>query len=432
LESIAGWMDISPAALRKLRAGLELQDKSVLDEMGVGAIHTGYADAFFPGTSVLHTRARYLLFVPWVYLELASRKTAPERVRDRKEHIEQWLTERLREREQRQGIIGGAVYPNPPAQPADFTYWSALRTYRLYDGVPRAQLLARWDFRRVVRRDDVYHRDDTFEQSSLGCFDVPPLPRWWMKGDAEVTFRLERGEALYLQEKLAQRDPPSLLGMAASMLGKRARPSARELWEDDFTHRAAEALDARHGGAGLRPGSAQAAIARARDASALALVVRAIYAALVERLHEQDLQQSGRLPLPEGIEQCRERLRSYWTDEDSPIHDACRLSLDELGADIEVPPLLRKLLAFVQERLRAVRRASQVEALLLDDTARELFTRIEGIRKGTRARLPLREGRSRRANFGPDTVRVRKIDYRWSVVAQLLIDIQEALFGGSE
>ncbi|WP_437665387.1 hypothetical protein [Sorangium sp. So ce1182] len=32
-QSIAGWIDISPTALRKLRAELERHDKSVLDEM---------------------------------------------------------------------------------------------------------------------------------------------------------------------------------------------------------------------------------------------------------------------------------------------------------------------------------------------------------------------------------------------------------------
>ena len=48
LTSTVGWIDISPAALRTMRAELEGQEKGVLDEMGVGALHAGYADAFFP------------------------------------------------------------------------------------------------------------------------------------------------------------------------------------------------------------------------------------------------------------------------------------------------------------------------------------------------------------------------------------------------
>jgi hypothetical protein len=36
--------------------------------MGVGAIHVGYANHFFPGTSVLQRRPRYLFFTCWNYL----------------------------------------------------------------------------------------------------------------------------------------------------------------------------------------------------------------------------------------------------------------------------------------------------------------------------------------------------------------------------
>jgi hypothetical protein len=42
----------------------------VRDEIGFLLIHQGYADRFFPGTSVLHTRLRYVLYVPWMYEKL--------------------------------------------------------------------------------------------------------------------------------------------------------------------------------------------------------------------------------------------------------------------------------------------------------------------------------------------------------------------------
>ena len=45
-------------------ADLEIVDlfreKGTLDELGIGAIRDAFADRFFPGTSTLHTRARYL------------------------------------------------------------------------------------------------------------------------------------------------------------------------------------------------------------------------------------------------------------------------------------------------------------------------------------------------------------------------------------
>ena len=43
------------------------REKGTLDELGFGSIRDSFADHFFPGISTIQTRARYLLFVPWVY-----------------------------------------------------------------------------------------------------------------------------------------------------------------------------------------------------------------------------------------------------------------------------------------------------------------------------------------------------------------------------
>jgi glucose-6-phosphate 1-dehydrogenase len=69
-----GWVEISDAALRRLQRELEHKGQGVVDEMGVLAIHAGYADYFFPGTSVLQTRPRYLFFACWNFLWLARQR----------------------------------------------------------------------------------------------------------------------------------------------------------------------------------------------------------------------------------------------------------------------------------------------------------------------------------------------------------------------
>jgi hypothetical protein len=53
-----GWVEISEASLQRLRRELDQKAQGVVDEMGVLAIHAGYADYSFPGTSVLQTRPR--------------------------------------------------------------------------------------------------------------------------------------------------------------------------------------------------------------------------------------------------------------------------------------------------------------------------------------------------------------------------------------
>ena len=43
-----------------------LNEPGTLDELGIGSIRDTIADALFPGTSTIQTRARYFLFVPWI------------------------------------------------------------------------------------------------------------------------------------------------------------------------------------------------------------------------------------------------------------------------------------------------------------------------------------------------------------------------------
>ena len=59
-----GWTYLSRSALRRAEHQLSGAGEGVRDEIGFLILHQRYADYFFPGTSVLHTRLRYALFVP--------------------------------------------------------------------------------------------------------------------------------------------------------------------------------------------------------------------------------------------------------------------------------------------------------------------------------------------------------------------------------
>ena len=50
------------------------REQGTVDELGVGRIRDALADHLFPGTSTIQTRARYMLFVPWIYQALEARK----------------------------------------------------------------------------------------------------------------------------------------------------------------------------------------------------------------------------------------------------------------------------------------------------------------------------------------------------------------------
>jgi hypothetical protein len=432
-------MEISPAALRALRAELEVRKDRVLDEMGMGTLHKGYADALFPGTSVLHTRARYLFFVPWTYLYLARRRTNAANARTVKEDTERWLTRRLLAQKIADdeedldsdfgGIIGKRVwvFRRAPVPPPDFIYWTALRVFGMYQGVGRAQLLARWNKHCVVRCADASASEEDVDTEVLGQFDVLPLPDWWGDDEAEVTFDLASAEAEFLQTRLMAIDPPCLLGEAAGRLGPDEGPGDGLLWEDDFMRRAASALDASKQGG--RVASACAALDRMRGASAMAELVRAMYAAMVEALREQDLRAGGHVSQAGELTHYRDALKAYWSGQGQTLAEARELSLagvrDDLGwsEKDELP----RLLGSVQQELRAVEHASRVLERLCGDEMRKRFTWFEHRRKGPRARLPVSEGRVRREGFDDETIPAGGLHYRWRNMRRLLRDLQKGL-----
>src|SRR3954447_24392360 len=75
MPSTLAWLDHDEAERRRMQEVVELfRERDTVDELGIGSVRDAFSDLLFPGTSVLHTRARYLLFIPWVYLDL-ERKT---------------------------------------------------------------------------------------------------------------------------------------------------------------------------------------------------------------------------------------------------------------------------------------------------------------------------------------------------------------------
>ena len=238
-----GWVEISDAALRRLRRELEQKGQGVVDEMGVLAIHAGYADYFFPGTSVLQTRPRYLFFVCWNFLWLASKRVPAGRLKKQKDECDLWLTSQLVAAGKRQlppgaarsnmdGIIGVRVFgedpPRLPAQRVDFIYWTALRRWGFYKSSTaqeRSRLLRRWraaGIRRVGEGVDE-SQDDAIRDEPMAEFLVPPAPTGWRSDESDaLDFELEGSEARWLQERLVALEEvgegPCLLAKAAENL----------------------------------------------------------------------------------------------------------------------------------------------------------------------------------------------------------------------
>src|SRR6185437_10996249 len=118
IEPALGWTYLSREALARAKAQMDEESMGVRDEIGFLTIHQGYADRFFPGTSVLHTRVRYALFVPWLFQHAAANKPRGSDLDAaiRRELIQ--LAIRLKKGE-RYDVIGGDKLGQLTSQPPD-------------------------------------------------------------------------------------------------------------------------------------------------------------------------------------------------------------------------------------------------------------------------------------------------------------------------
>ena len=73
--SYLAWIDFDPEERRRAQTLIDLfKQPEARDELGLGTVRDGLADLLFPGTSTIQTRLRYMLFIPWIYLEAQGRK----------------------------------------------------------------------------------------------------------------------------------------------------------------------------------------------------------------------------------------------------------------------------------------------------------------------------------------------------------------------
>ena len=134
-NSTLSWLDSSE---RERRAVLELvsalSEPGTLDELGIGSIRDTIADALFPGTSTIQTRARYFLFIPWILRMVEDRPGAqPEQ---RAIRLQRQLCDALDVAHGGDaGVIGREAKGNLKRWPMSI-YWSGLERWgiRRYGG----------------------------------------------------------------------------------------------------------------------------------------------------------------------------------------------------------------------------------------------------------------------------------------------------------
>ncbi|MXY21887.1 MAG: hypothetical protein F4Y49_11200 [Dehalococcoidia bacterium] len=194
------------------------------DELGLGRIRDALSDTLFPGTSVLLTRARYFLFIPWLFREGERRGFRGQRLSSWVERQERQLIGTLRASGDLEGLIGryvGYAVQNLPSS----IYWNSLRRFEILRHEGTATQVV--GFRQISQQMD----DATeFVERPTAVWDpsIPPAPKDFL---SVCDFTLTYDEATWLAERIVEAVPETLLQVLISG-GQRLSTSARYAWDD--------------------------------------------------------------------------------------------------------------------------------------------------------------------------------------------------------
>src|SRR5438067_1894150 len=130
MASRFAWIDIDESSRRTMLDFIgKFDGQETLDELGIGSVRDAFADYFFPGTSTVQTRARYFLFVPWIYRRLEEKKVLSAEMVRRLKDAEFALLEAMRERVgEGERLIGRQSGYNLQRWPSSI-YWAGLETW---------------------------------------------------------------------------------------------------------------------------------------------------------------------------------------------------------------------------------------------------------------------------------------------------------------
>ena len=192
--SFLSWIDFDEADRQRARRIMALFEESeARDELGMGSIRDSIADHLFPGVTTLHTRLRYVLFVPWIFNALEESGSGAEAFERHRRDLEVALTRSLLHGHELTGVIGRVAKDRLRRFPSSI-YWEALRLWG-------------------IRRLDGLPEDMRLGSHAIWAADLPSAPDGWLK---RVTFDLTQEEGDFIVDRLVNSQPKSLLSHLAN------------------------------------------------------------------------------------------------------------------------------------------------------------------------------------------------------------------------
>lgn len=406
MTSYLGWLDYSEHERKKMLDVIQVLggDRDTRDELGIGTVRDALADLLFPGISTIQTRARYFLFVPWMYLDLERRRISSSEMAARARREETRLIETLAMAEDQAGVIGIEARANLKRLPSN-VYWQGLGIWgiRLFEGGQDAYHLSLDNYYRRSATRDLTTSEQAADRDPVSRSWHPALPPAPEEFPAQADFSLSLSEADYLRDRVLQRVPGTLL----AFLVDRAQP-----WTGtDFPWMHPQLAEfPAHNREQLRHAELFALIMFGAS-----LLYNLMLADLAERAELQEDYASEfeawSIRIRENMTELRDwNLSRFWNVVDS-------------NRD-RVPFPTRR---FVEDWIGLVLNAANPGALARSQNARDLIRYREIRLKRAQARL---ENRNALSQWG-GAAGAFELNYRWGKAQSIILDILQGLSKGA-
>ena len=403
MPSTFGWVDFSDKERRQMLDVVHLfSDRETRDELGIGTIRDAFADYFFPGTSTIQTRVKYMLLIPWIYLDLERKRVPSARIAARARKVETDLIETLLQNGEEDGVIGQDARRNLVRLPSS-VYWSGLES---------------WGIRLFPRSREQYHRyldtyylhqkagfgseaDEELAEHRKSTNWQPGLPQPPINFMQSAGLDLTNEEAGYLKERILIHHPDSLL---ACLLKQKRTYKADFPWEHPVAQKLEPVLttDLQH----------------ARDFSQVIHGAALLYNLMLAQAADMDQKMRE---YEKKLTDWKEKIRlrhgelKRWFGQMGNFWDCSALS------QARIPKTTR---AFATRWLQLVFFSPGIRRVVNSNDARSLIAQREVFLKRNRARLTNQNALKRwRGASG-----TRRLSYRWQTAAIFVGDILKGLY----
>lgn len=403
MSSSIAWLDIDDAERRKMRELVALfRVKGAVDELAIGRIRDAFSDRLFPGTSTLWSRAKYLLFVPWLFELLAEGKGGRGSGDEQLRGLQRRLARTLRdEHPDGRGIIG--VTGVDVQQPPDVILWAALDAWGVRVS-PTTRVVARDDCAARGRRKSRLEDD----QELLSSLWHPGLPKVPSGFPDTASLDLNNSQAGFLRDLALAED--ALPGTQAafrkdSLLARMVESGCPDDLDRPWLHPA--------------PGASAPLSDAMRHAGHFSLAIhgaRVLYSLMVAEARDDE----------DMVERAKEELARWASDVERALPEDFGVWLQELDPFWVVVkrlnPRISHEVAFVDAWAGLV--GANPHGLSCSTAARRLVLDREHQAKGAKLARLAKDG-----GVGRDgrAVIPAPLDYRWAEAKSVVNDIQSGL-----